>query len=365
MATTDAEQQRKPITGAANPYALAEVKLGRKVDWAKEKEPHALLEKAFGIPVKKLFDHTSGSPLFISQEQIRLHLKGEKVTVGAMPIAVGGGIDTGSSMVWADPGTFFGEAAEFFDPVQGGVGDCYLIAALASVAWARPYVIAQRTRATGGAQQQFVNMIQFYDGANPVQVEVTENLPLTNPGNLYIYCRSREAGEIWPAVYEKAYAKWRTGSGDQPNIPAIAGGDPVGAAAQITGLTPTYYWNDSLSEDDIYQRVRENSLSRRTFNPMVAFTFCSSPPPVDYAGTGIVGCHAYSILGWDYRNNQKYIVLRNPWGFQEASINVDGGDWMAYDNSFWRTVPLADNDGTFALRADTFKKYYWGFGVVK
>ncbi len=33
--------------------------------------------------------------------------------------------------------------------------------------------------------------------------------------------------------------------------------------------------------------------------------------------------------------------------------------------SFWRTIALASNDGTFALEAATFKKYFAGFGVAK
>jgi hypothetical protein len=33
-----------------------------------------------------------------------------------------------------DPGRFFNEATEFFDPVQGAVANCYYIAALSAVA---------------------------------------------------------------------------------------------------------------------------------------------------------------------------------------------------------------------------------------
>jgi hypothetical protein len=38
---------------------------------------------------------------------------------------------------------------------------------------------------------------------------------------------------------------------------------------------------------------------------------------------------------------------------------------MAYDGSFWRTINMSTPDGVFALRVDTFKKYFAGFGVVK
>jgi len=98
---------------------------------------------------------------------------------------------------------------------------------------------------------------------------------------------------------------------------------------------------------------------------MVAWTYCSPPSGVNYSSAQIAGCHAYSILGWLYDNAKEYIVLRNPWGFFEATLNVDSGSYVAYDGSFWRTINLMDNDGTFALEAPTFKKYFAGFGLVK
>ena len=221
-------KERPDNIGAANPYVLAEVKLGRKVNWQRTPRAHEILEQALGMKYEDLFDPRKPSPIFAGKA---VKKNGETVR-SEPPIDVG-------SVVWADPGEFFDEAAEFFDPVQGAVGDCYLIAALASIAWARPYLVAQRTRATGSGQQAFVDMIEIHDGATTKQVEVTEKLPLNAPGNTYIYCRSSETGEIWPAVYEKAYAKWRTKvTTDTPDISAIAGGDPVAALVQLSGLTP-------------------------------------------------------------------------------------------------------------------------------
>jgi hypothetical protein len=271
---------------------------------------------------------------------------------------------------WVDQGTFFHEAAEFFDPVQGAVANCYFIASLASVAWAHPFMIKQLTRATGLGQQQFVDMIRFYDPANGNaghDVEVTELTPVTNTGQP-IYCRSSEVGEIWPAVYEKAFAKFVTNNpGDFPDITKTAWGDCVYASAQLTGLGRHYFDTASRSADQLWDLVRANSLSRRTFNPMTAWTYGSgdaSPDHVTYSDANLVAAHCYSILGWAYENGQKYIVLRNPWGSTEASINTYGGTEWFYDVSWWRPIAFANPDGVFALRADTFKMYYAGLGYV-
>jgi hypothetical protein len=181
---------------------------------------------------------------------------------------------------------------------------------------------------------------------------------------------------VWPAIYEKAYAKWRTNDpGDQPDYDPIAGGDPVGACATLTGLSPFYYWTEGMSVDDIWSRASENCVRKKTVSPMTAWTYPSgdaSPDHVDYDTATLAANHAYSILGCELTTSgEKYIVLRNPWGTFEATLNVLGGEWVAWDAPYkkgpgwWRPIDLAAPDGIFALRVDTFKQYYQGFGVAK
>jgi hypothetical protein len=386
--------------GVINPYALAEVVLKQSVDW-EQVDTHEVLKEAFAKPYEELFDPKYESPLYTGLKLNRETLDMERAE---LPTDIGfPKVDAellktdaevtdadlqvkekdvpqvlarvSATATWKDPGSFFKEAAEMSDPVQGALGDCYFIAALSSVAWADTYVIAHKTRATGTTQQAFVDMIELYDGDKPVKVEVSELLPLNPPANNYIYARSSEKGEIWPAIYEKAYAKWRTNDpGDKPNYAPIAGGDPVRAAAQLTGLKRYYYWTAGLSAHDIWQKVRQNSLSRKTFNPVVAWTYPSgdkSPDKVNYNNAHLVANHAYSILGWDYVNGQEYVVLRNPWGTYEATLNIAGGTWIAWDAPYyggpgwWRPVQMATVDGIFGLRADAFKKYFAGFGWVE
>lgn len=375
MPTTQKAPQN---VGVINPYALAEVMMKKRVNWKRIADPRALLEKTLGLPYEKMFDPKNDSPLYaglVFHRETQSMARAE-VKATASP-AHRAAVEVGAAPVWADPGDFFEEASEMTDPVQGALGDCYFIAALSSVAWARTYVIAQRSRATGTGQQQCVDMIELFKQgvAQPDRIEVSELLPLNSPGNIFIYARSCEAGEIWPAVYEKAYAKWRTNdAGDKPNYAPIAGGDPVGACFQLTGLTPNYLWNSGLTPDAIWQKVRENSVSMKTFNPMVAWTYPSgdaSPDKVNYDNAHLVANHAYSIFGWQYANNKKYLILRNPWGTWEANLNPEIASWVAWDapyyggKGWWRPISMATNDGIFALEASAFKKYFAGFGFVK
>ncbi|MBI1282109.1 MAG: hypothetical protein GC179_28540 [Anaerolineaceae bacterium] len=279
---------------------------------------------------------------------------------------------TPPNATWTDPGRFFNEGTEFFDPVQGAVANCYYIAALASVAWAKPFQIAQMTRATGTGQQSFVDMVRFYKpdsgGVLDKQIEVTETVPQTLSGN-FIYARSSEAGEIWPSVYEKAYAKLKTGtSSDHPDITATAWGDCVWATAQLTGGRRYYYDTASRSSDTLWDLVRGNSLSYRTFNPMTAWTYSTGDANdrhLNYSGATIVASHCYSVLGWGYYNSRKYIVLRNPWGNTEATVATLNATISMYDISWWRPITLNIVDGTFAMEAWAFKYYFAGLGVAK
>lgn len=277
---------------------------------------------------------------------------------------------TPANASWVDKGTFFNEAAEFFDPVQGAVANCYFIAALSAVAWATPYRISHLTRATGHGQEQFTNLIRFYqpdsNGQLDKEIEVTDTVPVNNTTGNYIYCRSSEAGEIWPAIYEKAFAKLETGTTtDHPDITATGWGDCIYATAQLNGATRYYYGNSGLSGTQIWDLVRGNSLSKRTFNPMTCWTYGTAPDGLSYADANIVGSHCYTVLGWDYYCGKKYLILRNPWGRKEATVGTRSGVVTMYDISWWRPIVLADPDGTFAIEADSFKQYFAGIGVAK
>ncbi|CBE68371.1 MAG: hypothetical protein F9K13_02590 [Candidatus Methylomirabilis oxygeniifera] len=381
--------------GLANPYALAELAVGRRVNWKSITDHEAFVEKTLGVSIDKLCAPVAGNLMLSGAADshkvladiherkadrnvaFRSHAKAGPVETmlaklspeaQARIIAALAGAEKGEGpqytppgSEWADPGDYFEEGAEFLDPVQGGLGDCYFIAALSAVAWSRPYVIALRQRATGTNQQDFLDRIDFYSNGTK-SMEVTERVPLVKGTHAWIYARSAEAGEIWPAVYEKAFAKWKTNdTTDEPNYGPISGGWPVQATTELTNLAGVTKTCSALTADQVWSSVRSNCLSYRTINPMTAWTFCVTPAPVDYTGTGIVGYHAYTILGWAFVNNIRYIVLRNPWGHNGPVINSLAGNWSAYDQSFWRSVPL-NSGGVFAIPVDTFKKYYWQFG---
>jgi hypothetical protein len=375
--------------GVVNPFALVEIKLKRKVDWNSVADHRIFIQNTLGFPYEKLFDPQYGSPLYpclrfdlakktlvqdpsIANVSTLLQRMTELDT-----IAIAAGAAGGTAQGWVDPGRFFNkDPTDFTDPVQGGLPDCHFISALASLAWANPYAIAQRTRPIQDpdtfTQGNAVDMIQFFSGtgAAPRNVEVTELLPLIEPGDIYQYARSADPQETWPSIYEKAWVKWFTNDpGDEPDYTKVTGGDSIADLVNLTGLKPTFKSTQGVTGDAIWQDVRANSRGSWTFNPMVAWTYASAaqaPTVINYDTAGLVAWHVYSILGWIYDQNQEYIVLRNPWGNSPGTLNVDNGPWTTIEQiatGFTRTINLPAN-GVFALRADTFQQYYAGYGWV-
>jgi hypothetical protein len=364
----------RDTVGVSNPLAIASVSHTEPLK--RDRSVVATVERWFGTDIGRLIDPARSNAIFPG---LTLRADGH---IAAVQRGGGGGGDGGGA-AWVDAGHFFTDAAQFTDPVQGDLADCYFIAALASVAWAGPLVIQQRTVPTGAAgsfrSSTALDVITFFDNSGGHDIDTSELLPQQN--GQWIHARADDTKELWPGVYEKAFAKWKTNdSGQEPDYPAINYGDTVAALVALTGGSPDYFPTtdiitipflgitfDLISAEQIWQTVRANSLSMRTVNPMVAWTYPSSqaaPTPIDYGAAGIVANHAYSILGWDYRNGAEYIVLRNPWGWFEATLNIEGGgSWDAYDISYWRQTPLSTG-GVFGLRADTFKQYFQGFGRV-
>ena len=83
---------------------------------------------------------------------------------------------------WQDGGRFFNEAAEFFDPVQGAVANCYYHRVAERRRLGPPYQITHLTRATGQTQQQFSQHDPSSTGRTAAgqvdkEIEVTERGP--------------------------------------------------------------------------------------------------------------------------------------------------------------------------------------------
>jgi hypothetical protein len=277
-------------------------------------------------------------------------------------------------------GEFFVDGPTATSPVQGALGDCWLIAAMASVAWTHSQLISERTRRENivgavdpGDADLFFELtdvltipVLFFTITIPFvfKLWIGERLPQSAGGGA-IYARSSVAGENWPAEIEKAVAVWRSGgNADYPRSSDYAhlnGGDPAWAVHILMGGQPWYHWADAA---DTWSTIRAHCSGQRTSDPLVAWTWGSSddsPNKVDYGDAQIVANHAYSILGTWETNNRQYVILRNPWGWYEATLNTHAGTWTTPES--WGNANLTlPGNGVFALEIHTFREYFMGFG---
>ena len=305
---------------------------------------------------------------------------------------------------WNAKGVFFNAAPEGVDPYQGNLGDCYFIAALASVAWAKPYEIVNRASiwqcdSSSDNLGNVSHMINFY--SNPkndnqfnrsTRIEVSDSVPVDKSNGNFIYARSGDANETWPAVYEKAYAKWRTKNNtDCPNYMPIEGGWVQDALGQIIGGTTTTVVHSNVKDPkEILKMIQENCAtfsavniwgrdghSKRVMNPMGANSWGGRLSKTEYKQYNLSPSHCYSILGWDYDEDTKkyYVVLRNPWGYSPVIKDVKQGEWKVISNhsGYGTFVPLNRDDptgktlwsGVFAMELSSYVRAFYSTAVVK
>ncbi|KAK4157390.1 hypothetical protein C8A00DRAFT_11757 [Chaetomidium leptoderma] len=317
---------------------------------------------------------------------------------------------------WTDMGSCHRQDATMFsNPVQGAASNSWLIAALMSVAWSDPSMIRHCTRRSSHDDLDHDQSshktkdcslsVKLYSkggdkDASSATVTVNCELPTNNSSSQLMYCRPSSmsymhhhpakslrtwlsggsgigsgsgGGEIWPALYEKAFAKWIThsSSSEHPDLTQTAHGDPVKAMAQLTDKTAQYFFTSSRRGQDLLGLVRTHCVNLRTIYPTVAWTHPSSDK---FRGSTLVGNMAYSVLGWAAPQERKqYIILRHPWGATE--FEARGGVVTSYpgvvaapggvDAKFWPPVEMVDARGVFAIETGNFKEYFAGMGVAK
>jgi hypothetical protein len=204
------------------------------------------------------------------------------------------------------------DGADPADVGQGAVADCYLAAALIGLARQDPALLAERLRRNLNGTVT----ITLHPGPHaPVGVTVTATLPAS--------LRSGPAGaadqeiamdgdnaagqpELWPALYEKAYARLHGG------YPAIGFGSASVALATLTGRPVHRRAARATSVADLAVLLGRGEV--------VVLTTRSRTRP-----NGLVAAHAYPALAVDAARGR--VLLRNPW---DPAPGADNVRWYAW-----------------------------------
>jgi len=253
---------------------------------------------------------------------------------------------TGKTCNWQKPTTAWKDGIDgihFTDPVQGYCPDnCYLIAALSSIALVQPNsTILNKTPILGKYS------ITLCDPDNPSDINLQKTYKVTpyqclDAAGGYPFAHSKtSSAEMWPAILEKAYGAFKstipiysngTTLDKSPNLYDVPWqpGNGINALKTLTGSSNAD--SKTPSEIDIVQDLtvtfgylwgtyvnpRTNKVisSYRVGTKMLAWTYSGSPSPGGYVyNLRIAANHTFTILGMNIEDSgQSYVVLRDPHG---------------------------------------------------
>lgn len=260
----------------------------------------------------------------------------------------------------------------FDDAFQGPIPDCYLLAALSSMAW---YCAVNKKPAKivtdPGSPISFLTTdnrtISVISSQTVGDVLTDYSLPVdtSQPRSVSVGAKTKTGQASWVPYYEKAFARYLEYTGkivppspdpNHPDICRIPCGDAGETLRALMKKSVGYLkaWNfvgplgsASRNPEAVWAQLRNNCESPliegagwnawKTKYPSVAWTCCTGDPVVtgnpypplcaapsgsrvDYVDDLILASHAYSLLGIHKLSATKmYVILRNPynenWGF--------------------------------------------------
>lgn len=236
-------------------------------------------------------------------------------------------------------GNLFVNGPSSADVKQGRVGDCYLVAALASTADKNPSIIMNMFTDNGDETWT----IEFVDRFGTGKWDFTRNyvivdkyLPVSGSGTpIYASFGTHNTSvrnELWVAMLEKGYAQWnetgRTMQGNMTNsYEAISGGWSHVVYAQI------------YTQSGVMSRTGKTTFGRSELIIQTALQKHQAVTIYRYMVDGVSSGHAYYVESYV---NGKY-NLRNPWGHSHltqtfAEMKKDCYGYAIAPHVYWGIV---------------------------
>lgn len=260
----------------------------------------------------------------------------------------------------------------WLDPEQGSTGDCYLIASMISLAWARPTTWRKvLSAATQESKDQLHIAFHGEDNGDPdpPSFEVPARVPL-DAGHNWIYAHSADPDETWPALIERAFVmQVRHRTAGEPTVDDYReiGTDmfPHEAARILIGGSTVSHHVDSDTKPFALVVARcEQSLAKA---PTMAWTWSKDDPRaagLDWTESTLIPAHAYAVLGLMTDDSRNFVVLRNPHGHNAHVADSPAGEWAAGSVRNGGAPALLDQHGVFAISEARFNVCFQGVDGV-
>jgi len=255
---------------------------------------------------------------------------------------------------------FFVEGASRFDVQQGALGDCWLLAAVASLCQ-YPALLHRVVPAEQNFKDGYAGIFRFYfwQYGHWVEVVIDDRIP-TFRGKL-VMMHSSEKNEFWTSLLEKAYAKL-TGSYE-----SLKGGSACEAMEDFTGGVTEMFDLGDKTPPNLFQ-IMLKAYERES---LMGCSIDADPNRVEAPlSNGLIKGHAYSVTGVklvDIQTSKSkgkipLIRVRNPWGNEaewKGAWSDSSQEWKFISDSERKAMGLIfNNDGEFWMSFQDFTKNF-------